>query len=312
MNTSTSKFVDKLQSKYSGSIKLLEWSVENSKHDTSKFVCYKHGEFTNYRSAVFEWGCLLCNRESREDKWKARFGSKWGDKLKYIMNGEVGSNTGIIHCQIHGDFLSPSLNRVLLVGCPRCNEYTKYDTESFIEECKKIHGDEYDYSDVHYSSMREKVNIRCRKHGIFEQTPRAHLLQGCGCLKCYKSRKNSKAETQFLDYLNITNRNVNIGKYVVDGLSGNTVYEFLGILWHGKPTFWDKFTRNKFRPKGLMPQQLFQETNKKMRELTSSNFIVKYCWEDDWNQYVKGNINSPVIYEYDGMLKPTPISYEHN
>ena len=63
-------------------------------------------------------------------------------------------------------------------------------TEQFIEEAKKIHGNEYDYSKVDYINNRTKLGIICTKHGEFWQSPRQHL-RGQGCPKCgaFKNRK---------------------------------------------------------------------------------------------------------------------------
>lgn len=45
------------------------------------------------------------------------------------------------------------------------------------------HGDTYDYSLVKYINNITKVQIICRKHGIFEQLP-IHHKRGSGCKKC--------------------------------------------------------------------------------------------------------------------------------
>jgi hypothetical protein len=47
--------------------------------------------------------------------------------------------------------------------------------EQFIEKAKLIHGDKYDYSKVIYLTSESYVDIICPKHGIFKQTPHAHI-----------------------------------------------------------------------------------------------------------------------------------------
>ena len=59
-----------------------------------------------------------------------------------------------------------------------------------------IHNDLYDYSLVKYSSYKTKVDIICRKHGVFQQYPQEHL-QKCGCPKC----KNSFGEIYIVNFL---------------------------------------------------------------------------------------------------------------
>ena len=60
----------------------------------------------------------------------------------------------------------------------------KLTTEEFIEKARKIHGDRYDYSLVVYGKdNNEPVQIICKKHGPFWQTPRSHL-DGKNCWRC--------------------------------------------------------------------------------------------------------------------------------
>lgn len=56
-------------------------------------------------------------------------------------------------------------------------------TLDFIKMAKNIHGKLYEYLLVNYISTRETVKIICKKHGMFKQTPNAHL-RGNGCPKC--------------------------------------------------------------------------------------------------------------------------------
>lgn len=73
------------------------------------------------------------------------------------------------------------------------------NTEDFIEEAKKVHGDKYDYSLVEYKNCKEKIKIICSTHGIFEQTPDAHLV-GKNCHKC--SGLINKTTEQFIEAAN--------------------------------------------------------------------------------------------------------------
>jgi very-short-patch-repair endonuclease len=60
--------------------------------------------------------------------------------------------------------------------------------EIFIQKAIKIHGDKYDYSQVNYINTKIKVKIICKTHGIFEQLPNSHCLNGYGCLTCSKDK----------------------------------------------------------------------------------------------------------------------------
>jgi hypothetical protein len=66
-----------------------------------------------------------------------------------------------------------------------------YNTEQIVEKFKKVHGGKYDYSQVVYHKLIEPVKIVCPKHGIFEQSPHAHL-KGQGCPLCGVESRVSK------------------------------------------------------------------------------------------------------------------------
>jgi len=55
--------------------------------------------------------------------------------------------------------------------------------EEFIKRAFKIHSGKYEYENVIYIAMLQKVNITCPEHGDFSQKPSDHL-GGHGCPKC--------------------------------------------------------------------------------------------------------------------------------
>lgn len=69
---------------------------------------------------------------------------------------------------------------------------SKKTIEDFLKEASEIHGDIYDYSRVVYINSKTPVEIICRKHGSFFQTPNKHVSQKHGCPLC---AKNSKLDT---------------------------------------------------------------------------------------------------------------------
>ena len=57
--------------------------------------------------------------------------------------------------------------------------------EDFIEKSKKIHGDRFDYDDVIYDGYKNKITLKCSKHGEFITTASNHLItKSGGCKKC--------------------------------------------------------------------------------------------------------------------------------
>lgn len=108
------------------------------------------------------------------------------DKYHYglVLDHYVGNNTKVpIICPVHGEFLVTPGNHYMGKGCARCCSTYAYSTEELVEKARKVHGDRYDYSNVVYKTAKEKILIRCKVHGIFEQTPDSHI-HGKGCAKC--------------------------------------------------------------------------------------------------------------------------------
>ena len=67
----------------------------------------------------------------------------------------------------------------------------------FLEKAYDIHGNKYDYSDVVYVNCKTKVDIICKTHGLFKQTPDKHINLKCGCPYCANNVKFSL--NQFID-----------------------------------------------------------------------------------------------------------------
>jgi len=98
-------------------------------------------------------------------------------------------------CPKHGD-LKMIAKKHYRNGCRYCIREKR-----FIENSSKIHNRKYNYSKVDYTNNKTKVSIICPKHGIFKQTPEAHLY-GQGCPNCKVLDKD-----QLLNKINIKHGN---------------------------------------------------------------------------------------------------------
>lgn len=88
-------------------------------------------------------------------------------------------------------------------GCSKCNKQTK---DTFINKAIKKHNNRYIYDEVHFVDNITKVNIICKKHGSFLQTPQHHL-KGSGCIKCFRENKLSNTE-KFIEKSNNVHNNL--------------------------------------------------------------------------------------------------------
>ncbi len=65
--------------------------------------------------------------------------------------------------------------------------------KEFVTKARKVHGRRYIYSEVDYVNSHTPVQIVCRKHGAFAQSPNSHL-NGCGCPTCGGTKQSNTAE----------------------------------------------------------------------------------------------------------------------
>ena len=138
-----------------------------------------------------------------------------------------------IICKTHGIFkLKPRSHVCDKTKCPKCTKPGRTDLNWFLEKAKIVHNNLYDYSNVNYINIITKINIICKQHGIFSQTPNTHLNSKNGCPKCGgKIRYNL---SDFIEKANkIHNNYFNYSK--VNYINGKTKIEIICKL-HG--SFW--------------------------------------------------------------------------
>lgn len=104
-------------------------------------------------------------------------------KTEYITT----SDKVIIFCNVHKKYFIQTPNKHLMgQGCKECGgEHRRKTLELFIEQAKIVHNEKYDYSNVKYINAKFKVEIMCKKHGLFSQLPYNHT-RGAGCPECAK------------------------------------------------------------------------------------------------------------------------------
>lgn len=114
-----------------------------------------------------------------------------GDEYEYFRTVfKRTSEKVIITCRKHGDFEQHPSHHMNGHGCFQCGlddsaqKRTK-SPEDVIRLFKELHGDRYDYSRVIYQTLLTPVEIICRTHGPFWQSPAVHLNRN-GCKKCRK------------------------------------------------------------------------------------------------------------------------------
>ena len=169
------------------------------------------------------------NKRLTKEEWVAKARSIWGDAYDYSESEYLNCNDPIIiRCKKHDKlFVTMAGNHIATkgkpYGCPYCSldeqmelkigkareaisvlkkiqRKKKYSCDlasdkqvRFIEDCKKLYGDQYDYSKVNYIDRDTKVTIICKDHGEFDITPAILLHKdhgsGHGCPDCEGLKK---------------------------------------------------------------------------------------------------------------------------
>lgn len=162
--------------------------------------CRKHGTFQQCPTSHVNGslGCKQCASEIRKANFHQGFIERskavWGDHWDYTnIHVDSKKHNVTLSCPEHGQFTTSIKKHLLLgVGCPVC--YSKFETDNFINEAKKIWGDRWNYDKTRFTKVADHVIITCPIHGDFKQIARSHLEHHCGCKSCrpkagkYKSK----------------------------------------------------------------------------------------------------------------------------
>ncbi len=254
----TQEFINKANKIHTG----YDYSIVDYKNNTTKIkiICPIHGIFEQIPNNHLSGNA--CPECSNVKKYNT---SSFIDKANKIHNYKYDYSSVVyknittkikIICPIHGVFEQIPNYHIQGNACPKCgylniSNNKKYDTGSFIDKANKIHNHKYDYSSVVYKETFNKIKIICPIHGVFEQTPNAHL-QGQGCPKCVSIISKGEIELQdwLKQYINIdTNNRELIKPYELDIIipKHKLCIEYNGLYWHSEQQGKDnKYHLNKY------------------------------------------------------------------
>lgn len=182
-----------------------DYSLVNYQGDSKKvkIICKIHGIFEQQPACHIrqKQGCPKCGREKvnniiktrllGNDKFIKRIEQVFGeDAFDYSKLDYQGAHKDItLICKKCGNIETKDPRSFYRgYGCLKCQvkqrnpkQMTK---EQFLKYAKKVHSDRYDYSEVNYISLYDKVEIICPKHGIFYQKPTIHIHAKSNCPEC--------------------------------------------------------------------------------------------------------------------------------
>jgi len=218
----------------------VDYINNNTKID---IICQTHGAFSQLPLNHLQGnGCNKCNLKKKKDgeinTMKFINLSNEIHNYTYLYNNTVyidKKTSVLIECKYHGIFKQLPSKHLKGNKCQKCaskegGKKIRNTTEGFIRTATEIHGDRYDYTITNYKHSRLEVEIGCRIHGTFNQTPSTHL-KGSGCQKCAKLINVYKRE----DYIKLSKKAIlylvlleyNGEKFYKIGKTKNTTHERL-------------------------------------------------------------------------------------
>lgn len=164
-----------------------------------QIICREHGAFMQSPSNHLAGkGCRKCASKAAGDKYR-KSGDKFvdesrnvhGNRYDYSECNYVTARLKVaIRCKVHGLFEQVPYVHLTGAGCPSCGKEAigqvhRTTQQEFVEQGKVKYGEKFDYSQVQYVNAWTPVLIGCPAHGVFSQTPAAHLHNTTyGCPKC--------------------------------------------------------------------------------------------------------------------------------
>jgi very-short-patch-repair endonuclease len=132
----------------------------------------------------------------------SRANAKHSNKYEYPEQDFKGTKSPVrIICKDHGEFLQKGDNHLQGKGCSKCAHPSKRKTlAEFILQASETHSGYYTYSNVQYTTCKQKVSITCPSHGDFLQTPDDHLC-GKGCAKCRASKASLRLKSDTSSFI---------------------------------------------------------------------------------------------------------------
>jgi len=175
------------------------YRYDKCKYEKSSYaitiICKIHGEFiqkaNNHLNGA---GCPKCGLIKRPikvtastfiEKAKAVHGNRYDYSNLNFKNTRLKV---VIKCPVHGFFRQNIYSHLNGINCSKCSDLitaskNRTTIEEFIRKSNLKHKNKYNYSNVEYEKLRDKVEIICPIHGKFLQKANDHL-KGTGCRTC--------------------------------------------------------------------------------------------------------------------------------
>ena len=282
-----------------------------------KIYCHAKDEFGNEHgyfeqspySHLAGHGCSKCAHRSMKysvEEWLLK-AKKINPHLDFILeNYESQYQKVECICPKHGSFKRNAKTILQGMPCPQCESEKRYreKEDRIIEQCKKVHGDKYDYSDFVYHGMNTKSTVICPIHGPFQVRPSNHITNESGCPKC-ANEQNGIKHRMTTDMFIAKAKELHGDKYdysKVEYIDNSTkvciICPIHGEFWqtphsHLAPQGCYLCGKEQIRLKQLPP---IEEWEKRCRKQHGNKYIYEFPEEVDY--YTKIKITCPIHGEF--------------
>lgn len=151
------------------------------------------------------YGSFASNTEEFVSKAKSLNNGENAQHYDYSEVNYINDDTKVrIKCNIenHGYFEMKPREHLQGRGCSKCSNHFKYDTNSYIEECKYRFKNKFDYNEVNYISSHDIVRIKCNSCNRCFKPIATRFLQEGRCPYCTSS-KGENTISYWLEFHNI-------------------------------------------------------------------------------------------------------------
>ena len=243
---------------------------------------------------------------------------RFSGKFDYSRVDYVNGNTNVtIICPIHGDFVQRPLSHLhsTKFGCKQCGydnrKHNKLNTDNFIITANNIHNNKYDYSKSHYVGMHTIVEIICKDHGSFFQTPYAHIHMKTKCMGCVGRIRHSTEDLISFMKQNILNQNLDYTDTTFTGLTNKVVikcaihgvfYKTPKEIYRHKSGCQQCELNQRMRANLIGHSIKYFEQNHEIAQLPAMVYVIEMC--NDLDSFIKiGITKSTITKRYQGNTR---------
>lgn len=253
-NKLSEKFFNKFGTKFDYSK-----SIFIGMKDNITIICKEHGEFiqTPQMHLSSKFGCPKCatsnkvvpNRRSQESFIKDIDRAQNGNYALSNINFITTHSRYEFVCKIHNIAFKQKGSDALSgkCGCSLCksersSKRQMKSQEQWLEESTLFHKGKFDYSLVNYTGNKNRVQIICPTHGVFEQIAQQHLQHGCD--KCARDlsaiERYKDTPTKFYSFkyndlykIGVTTREIVKQRYEREQIEWDKVSELVEVQFDG-------------------------------------------------------------------------------